>query len=403
MTGCENGVAKRQFDLILFGATGFTGGLTAAYLAAHAPASLRWALAGRSVRKLAEVKRRLAQAYPRCESLGLVQADSFDARALARMAESTQVVISTVGPYIHYGEALVAACAERGTHYVDLTGEPEFVELCLQKYDAVARSSGAKIINCCGFDSIPHDLGVLFTVLQCPPDVPIRIRGFVRVSMGISGGTWHLAVHAFSRLRHYVRLRRQRGAVAPADGRRVKALMQGVHYEPQLRKWAVPFPTIDPQVVRRSARALDCYGPDFGYAHYLEVKRLPLVLATAAGASTVFALAQFKPTRQWLLSRKAVGDGPDPQRRARSWFRVRFMANAGGHPIRTQVSGGDPGYDETAKMLSEAALCLLQDNTPPVAGVITPAAALGEALIHRLQRAGMRFETQWTRRKQVKT
>ncbi len=389
---------ETQYDLVLFGATGFTGGLTAEYLARHAPADLRWALAGRSVRKLADVKRRLARINPRCESLGLVQADSHDAESLAKLAGSTRLVISTVGPYIHHGAALVAACAAQGTDYVDLTGEPEFVELCLQKFDSAARASGARIVNCCGFDSIPHDLGVLYTVLQCPPGVPIRIRGFVRVSMRISGGTWHSAIHAFSRMRHYVRLRRQRGATPRGDGRRIKPLMQGVHYEPQLRKWAVPFPTIDPQVILRSARALDRYGPDFGYAHYLELRRLPAVFATAAGASTLFTLAQFGPTRRWLLSRKSPGEGPSRQRRARSWFRIRFMANAGGQPIRTQISGGDPGYDETAKMLSESALCLLLDDTPAVAGVLTPAVAMGEPLIERLQAAGMRFEPQWTRR-----
>ncbi len=387
-----------MYDLILFGATGFTGGLTAEYLARHAPDSLRWALAGRSVRKLADVKRRLAKLSPACESLGLVQADVNNPESLAAMAASTRAVVTTVGPYIHYGEPLVKACAEAGTHYLDLTGEPEFVELCLQRYDAVARATGAKIVNCCGFDSIPHDLGVLYTVLHCPPDVPLQIRGYVSLSMDVSGGTWQSAIHAFSRARHYLQLRRQRGRSPAPAGRQVRALPPGLRREPQIGGWAVPFPTIDPQVIRRSARALDRYGPDFRYAHYLQLKHWPLVLAGAAGATTLFALAQIPPTRRWLLSRRAAGQGPSPERRARSWFEVRFLADAGGQALRTQVSGGDPGYDETAKMLGEAALCVLLDETPDHAGVITPAMAFGEPLIHRLQQAGMRFETQWSPR-----
>ena len=387
-----------MYDLILFGATGFTGGLTAEYLARHAPDSLRWALAGRSVRKLADVKRRLAKLSPACESLGLVQADVNNPESLAAMAASTRAVVTTVGPYIHYGEPLVKACAEAGTHYLDLTGEPEFVELCLQRYDAVARDTGAKIINCCGFDSIPHDLGVLYTVMQCPADVPLRIRGYVSLSMDVSGGTWQSAIHAFSRARHYLQLRRQRGRSPAPSGRQVRALPPGLRREPQIGGWAVPFPTIDPQVIRRSARALDRYGPDFRYAHYLQLKHWPLVLAGAAGATTLFALAQIPPTRRWLLSRRTAGQGPSPERRARSWFEVRFLADAGGQALRTQVSGGDPGYDETAKMLGEAALCLLLDKTPDRAGVITPAMAFGEPLIHRLQQAGMRFDSQWTPR-----
>lgn len=387
-----------MYDLILFGATGFTGGLTAEYLARHAPDSLRWALAGRSVRKLADVKRRLAKLSPACESLGLVQADVNNPESLAAMAASTRAVVTTVGPYIHYGEPLVKACAEAGTHYLDLTGEPEFVELCLQRYDAVARATGAKIVNCCGFDSIPHDLGVLYTVLHCPPDVPLQIRGYVSLSMDVSGGTWQSAIHAFSRARHYLQLRRQRGRSPAPAGRQVRALPPGLRREPQIGGWAVPFPTIDPQVIRRSARALDRYGPDFRYAHYLQLKHWPLVLAGAAGATTLFALAQIPPTRRWLLSRRAAGQGPSPERRARSWFEVRFLADAGGQALRTQVSGGDPGYDETAKMLGEAALCVLLDETPDHAGVITPAMAFGEPLIHRLQQAGMRFDTQWSPR-----
>jgi short subunit dehydrogenase-like uncharacterized protein len=154
----------------------------------------------------------------------------------------------------------------------------------------------------------------------------------------------------------------------------------------------VPLPTIDPQTVLRSARALDRYGPDFSYAHYLVVKRLPMVAGVIGGAGAVIALAQVPPARELLLKLKDPGDGPSPEQRARSWFRVRFLAQSDGRKIVTQVSGGDPGYTETSKMLSEAGLCLAHDQLPETAGQVTPAVAMGDALVERLQRAGIRFE-----------
>jgi short subunit dehydrogenase-like uncharacterized protein len=144
--------------------------------------------------------------------------------------------------------------------------------------------------------------------------------------------------------------------------------------------------------VLRSARALDRYGPDFSYSHYLVVKRLPILAGMAAGAGTAVALAQLAPTRKLLLKLKDPGEGPSPEQRERSWFRVRFRAQANGTELRTEVSGGDPGYSETSKMLAQAALCLAHDQLPTTAGQVTPAVAMGQALIDRLQREGISFE-----------
>jgi saccharopine dehydrogenase (NAD+, L-glutamate forming) len=156
--------------------------------------------------------------------------------------------------------------------------------------------------------------------------------------------------------------------------------------------WVVPFPTIDPQTVLRSARALERYGPDFTYSHYLVLGKLPLVAGMAVGAGTAIALAQAKPTRNLLLKIRDPGEGPTPEQRARAWFKVTMRATADGQRVRTEVSGGDPGYGETSKMLSEAALCLAHDRLPDRAGQLTPAVAMGEALLERLQRAGIKFE-----------
>ncbi|GAA4878180.1 hypothetical protein GCM10023235_67840 [Kitasatospora terrestris] len=190
--------AQRPYDLVLFGATGFTGGLTAEYLARHAPAGCRWALAGRNPAKLAAVRGRLAAIDPACADLPLLTADASDPASLREVAGQARVVISTVGPYIRYGEPLVAACAEAGTDYVDLTGEPEFVDLMYVKHHARAVESGARLVHACGFDSVPHDLGALFTVGHLPKGSPISLQGFVRAGGSPSGGTLASALAAMS-------------------------------------------------------------------------------------------------------------------------------------------------------------------------------------------------------------
>ena len=385
--------AQRKYDLVLFGATGFTGGLTAEYLAQHAPAATRWALAGRSRAKLEAVRTRLAALNPACASLGLIEADVGDAEALRQLAQSTKVVLTTVGPYILHGEPLVAACAAAGTHYADLTGEPEFVDLMWLKYHEQAQKTGAKIVHCCGFDSIPHDLGAYFTVQQLPQGVPLKVEGFVRAGGTFSAGTYHSAINAFGRMREYAKVAKQRrGREQYPQGRRIGSTRQSVHFEKTLGTWVVPFPTVDPQVVRRSAAALDRYGPEFRYGHYVQVKKLSSVAAMIAGVSALFTLAQAGPTRRWLLSKKTSGEGPTPERRAKSWFRVRFHGEGGGRKVVTEVKGGDPGYGETAKMLAESALCLAHDALPDRAGQLTTAAAMGDALLARLQAAGISFE-----------
>jgi short subunit dehydrogenase-like uncharacterized protein len=381
---------ERQHDIVLFGATGFTGGLTAEYLAAHAGESTRWALAGRSRQKLEDVRRRLGDA---AAELPLIEADAGDPRSVRELAESSRVVISTVGPYIHYGEPLVAACAAAGTDYLDLTGEPEFVDLMWLRYHEQAQSSGARLVHSCGFDSIPYDLGALFTVEQLPEDVPIKLEAFVSAGGRPSGGTYHSAVHIMGRLRHSARVARERRAKEERpQGRRVRGVPGTPHRDALADGWVVPFPTIDPQTVLRSARALDRYGPDFTYSHYLVVGSLPTALGLGAGAGGLIALAQLPQTRKLLLKWKDPGEGPTPEQRQKGWFKVRFAAAANGTRLITEVSGGDPGYGETSKMLGESALCLAHDQVPQTAGQVTPAVAMGDALIGRLRRAGIRFE-----------
>lgn len=383
---------SRDYDIVLFGASGFTGQLVAEYLAQHGDDSLRWALAGRAPDKLRQLRARLAARQPRWRALPVLEADSGDAEALARLAGQARVIVSTAGPYLALGEPLVAACAAAGTDYVDLSGEPEFVDRMWLRYHDTARSSGARIVHCCGFDSIPHDLGCWFTVQQLPVDVPLRVRAYVRAGGQFSGGTLHSALLAMSRMRQYgaVRRERRRQEGWPVD-RRIGSTGGGLRYVGELGAWALPLPTIDPQIVRRSAAAIERYGPDFRYGHYMQLKKFGSVLQMLGGTAALLAAAQFKLTRQRLLKLRGSGQGPDADVRAKSWFKVVFIGEGGGQQVRCEVAGGDPGYGETAKMIAEAAQCLAFDRLPRSAGCLTPVQAMGNVLIERLQRAGIRF------------
>jgi short subunit dehydrogenase-like uncharacterized protein len=389
-------VAPRSYDIVLFGATGFAGALTAEYLARHAPTGCRWALAGRNPSKLERVRSRLTEIDPTLAELPLLIADAADPAALRAIADRTKVVITTVGPYVHLGEPLLAACAAAGTDYVDLTGEPEFVDTMYLRYHARAVETGARLIHSCGFDSIPHDLGVYFTVQRLPDAVPLRVRGYVRASAGFSGGTFASAITGFSRARATRSAARERKSTERATeagaGRRARYEPGHPHHDTVSAGWAVPLPTIDPQVVVRSARALTAYGPDFRYSHFASLPHLWTAAAGIVGVGTVFGLAQLPPARSVLLHRIKPGTGPSESKRARSWFTVTFVGSGGGADVITRVSGGDPGYDETAKMLAESALSLAFDELPATSGQVTTAAAMGDALLLRLQTAGIDFE-----------
>jgi short subunit dehydrogenase-like uncharacterized protein len=374
----------REYDVVLFGATGFTGGLTAEYLAEHALEGLCWALAGRNKAKLEAVRERLGR------DVGLLVADANDPDSLAQVAASAKVVATTVGPYIRYGEPLVKACAEAGTDYLDLTGEPEFTDTMYVRYHAKAVENGARLIHACGFDSIPYDLGVQYTVEQLPRDVPIKVVGLVRAGGMPSGGTFASALTAFSRGKQNMRAARERRRAEPRpEDRRARATGDRIRRLEGF--WAVPLPTIDPQIVARSAAALPSYGPDFSYTHYAAVKRLPMVAGGIATVGGLVVAAQIPPLRNALLKRLQPGDGPSADRRAKSWFKVRFVGTGGGRRVVTEVSGGDPGYDETAKMLGESALCLALDDLPTTAGQVTTAVAMGNKLRDRLVAAGIGF------------
>ncbi|HEX6151525.1 saccharopine dehydrogenase family protein [Nocardioides sp.] len=383
----------RDLDVVLFGATGFTGALTAEYLAQHAPAGLRWALAGRNPEKLAAVRDRLVAIDPGLEDLELLTADAADREALAAVASRTRVVATTVGPYLTFGEPLVAACAAAGTGYVDLAGESEFVNRMYVAHHETAVRTGARIVHACGFDSIPYDLGAYFTVHHLPSDRPITLRGVVRAGGMVSGGTFHSALTALSRHRQMREAAAERRELeARPVGRSSRAVRSKPRRDAELGYWLLPLPTIDPLIVARSGKALPAYGPEFRYAHFAGTTSLRYAVGGVATVAALGAAAQVKPLRDLLLGRIRPGEGPDDSRREKSWFTVDFVGDAGDVRIHTRVSGGDPGYGETAKMLAESALCLALDDNPDVAGQLTTAQAMGDQLLARLQKAGIRFE-----------
>lgn len=388
-------MSERPYDIALLGATGFTGALAAHYLAEHAPKEVRWVLAGRNERKLEEIRRSLLGSS--CPPRAVIKADVKDRASLLALAADTRVLMTTVGPYAEHGDPVVDAAVEAGTDYVDITGEPDFVAGSIKRLHERAEKKGLRIVHCCGFDSIPADLGAQFTVEQLSKGSgAVEVRAYVRSRGTFSGGTWHSAVRGFSRIRSPENARLPRAT--PAAGRTVGGVKGRIGWVKELGDWAVPMPLIDPEIVLRSAAFGTEYGEAFRYGHFARVKRFGTVVGGIAAIGGLVALAQFKPTRELLLKVRAQGDGPSEAQRKKSWFEITFVGTRGDEKVVTTVSGGDPGYSETAKMVSESALCLALDHKrlPARAGVLTPASAMGKLLRERLVARGMRFHVKAT-------
>ena len=255
---------SRNFDVVIFGATGFTGQLVAEYFARNVSLNdVRWAIAGRNLRKLIEVRERLTAIEPACERLAVLSADISSADSLLTMTRDTRVVVTTVGPYAEYGEPLVRACVEAGTDYCDITGEPSFVSRMRVKYHDKAVEAGVKIVNCCGFDSIPADAGALFTVMQMEGSTPKRVRAFVSAHGQYSGGTWHSAIKAMAEMRSAAKPSTSGGGER-TQSKSPRWKRPGVHQEKAVKGWGLPMPVIDPSIVKRSSRTHPAYGDGFG-------------------------------------------------------------------------------------------------------------------------------------------
>ena len=344
--------------------------------------------------KLEQVRERLASINLACADLPLLHADVDDPASIRAVAESAKVVITTVGPYIHYGEPLVEACAEAGTDYVDLTGEPEFVDEMWLRYHERAVASGARIVHSCGFDSIPYDLGVLYTVGLLPEGAPLHVDGFVRMGGTFSGGTYHSAINAAARLRQAARNASQRRRLERRpSGRTVHGVTGRPHRDADARRVGGAVPDDRPADRAALGARAAAIRPRLQLRALSRLPNAAMVAGLIGGAGLAITLAQLPPTRKLLLRIKDPGRGADTEQRDKAWFRVRLVGEGGGRRVVTEVSGGDPGYGETSKMLGEAALCLAPTNCLRLRGQVTPAVAMGQALIDRLVAAGISFRT----------
>jgi len=402
----------RELDVVVVGATGFTGALVAEYLCERygVDGELRWAAAGRSADKLAAVKESLGVA---ANALPLIVADSLDGQSMHELARRTRVVLTTVGPYARYGSALVAACAANGTHYCDLAGEVQWVRRMIDVHDADARRNGARIVHCCGFDSIPMDIGAWFLQREAMrrhgtycESISLLVRA---MKGGASGGTMASMMNVMEEARadrDVARILARPYSLNPEGSRDGpdSGDQRGIRFSADGRTWTAPFvmASVNTRVVRRSHALLGYpWGHDFRYDEAIRTGSSAAGWIRAAmitaGLTGLVAAASFTWSRGFLqrFVLPKPGTGPDRAAREAGFFKLEQIGRlADGTQLRTRISGDrDPGYGSTSKMLAECAACLALDKLSSEGGVLTPVAAMAEPLLDRLQRnAGLSFE-----------
>lgn len=405
---------ERELDVVLFGATSFVGRLCAKYLAGAAPPQARIALAGRSRERLAALQGTLGEA---AADWPLLIADTNDTGSVKELAARTRVLASTVGPYRRYGMPVLEACARAGTHYADLTGEVLFMREAIDRFDAVAADSGARIVHSCGFDSIPSDLGVLMLHQAVTADDAGQLQDTALVVRAMKGGPSGGTIASLKGTiddarsdRKLAKLLADPYALSP-DRQAEPSLgpegdLRGIQHDPELKRWIGPFimGSINTRAVRRS-NALQgyAYGRQFRYREVMGFGSGPLgavqASAIAGGVGALAAGLSVGPVRA-VLDRvlPSPGDGPSESQRDHGFFRIEIHArtSSGARYLCRVAAQGDPGYKATAVMFGESSLCLALDGPalPPRAGVLTPATAMGEVLVKRLQQAGQTFEVQ---------
>ena len=403
-------MATPAYNIIVFGATSFVGQILTRYLLDRHGVSggeVRWAIAGRSAAKLDQVKDDLG-----APDLPTLVADAADESALQAMCEQTDVIISTVGPYALYGEPLVKVCVDTGTDYCDLTGEVQWIRRMVDTYEDAAKASGARIVHCCGFDSIPSDLGVHYTQQQAQdvfgaPAKRIRMR-VRRIKGGASGGTVASLMNVVKEAAADPALRKELANPYSVAGKTQPTRQPNVKLaerDPVAGSWLTPFvmAAINTRIVHRSnALAGYPWGEDFVYDEAVmtgDGGKGRLRATTAALGLGGFMVAAGLPPTRWLLEKVVPqpGEGPSPAEQEAGMYDIRFFAKGDdGTVLQTQVTGDrDPGYGSTAKMLGEAGACLALDiaKGDAAGGFWTPSTLLGDALIERLTtHAGLTFE-----------
>lgn len=421
---------SRSYDVILYGATSFVGQITAHYLAEFLAddakgendesQSITWAIAGRDQEKLEKLQSKISNAQKDDDKetnnkVDIVIANSDDDASLDEMTKQTQVIISTVGPYLKYGEPLIKSCANNGTDYVDLTGEAIFIKDMLDKYQDAAKKSGARIVNSCGFDSIPSDLGVYFTQQQAEAQfdnacevINMRVKA---AKGGLSGGTIASMATIFAEVGQDKERRRQlTNPYLLNDDKEAPNVRQDnvskPEYDTQHERWVAPFimAVINTRIVHRSNQLLGYeYGRKFKYdeAMWMKdgVKGKLMSYGLSVGMLGFATAMSIKPSREFLSKHvlPKSGSGPSKSEQENGYFDIRFFGKTpDNHSINTKVTGDrDPGYGSTSRMLAQSALCLAQDISKETVkgGFWTPASAMGDKLLTRLETyAGIKFE-----------
>jgi short subunit dehydrogenase-like uncharacterized protein len=387
-------MSEREFDVVVFGASGYTGKLVAEYIQSEygENGSVKWAIAGRNREKLEGIREELGLSA----DLSILEVDSNDQGSLNAMTSSTKCVLTTVGPYQLYGSNLVESCAKNGTDYVDLTGEPGWMYEMINAHKETAQASGARIVFSCGFDSIPFDLGVYF-VQQAAKDKfgkPAQhVRGRVKAMNGeFSGGTIASLGATMATLKKKPELIKvlanpfslTEGFEGPAQLDDSKVLL-----DEKLNMWVAPFvmAPINTKNIHRSNALLDHqYGEDFCYDE--------MMIAGEGEEGKQIADAMISANPMGGDNVPQPGEGPSKESREQGNYDVLFFADLGDESIEARVTGDmDPGYGSTSKMISESAICLIQDCSDLPGGIYTPAPAMGDKLIHRLvKKAGLTFD-----------
>ncbi len=403
---------QRQYDVIVWGASGFTGRLVTEYLLGKygIGGELHWAIAGRDQPKLEMI---CADLGIESGSLPIIISDCFDSESMRGLARDTKVVLSTVGPYAKYGSALVEACVANGTHYCDLAGEVQWMRNMIDRFQSGAQKSGARIVHSCGFDSIPSDIGVWFLQRQAQKlhggpcsEIKLLVKA---MKGGASGGTFASMMNAFEESRRDREIARilvdpyslnPEGERNGPDGRD----QAGVEYHDESGTWTAPFvlASVNTRVVRRTNALLHyVYGRDFRYSEATMTGSGPAgwmkSASMTAGLGGFMLASSFDFSRSILVKRilPKPGEGPGKEQRQAGFFNLSLVGKLANDTLmRARVTGDrDPGYGSTSKMLSESAICLAMDDLPSKGGFWTPASAMADALLRRLvDNAGLGFE-----------
>ena len=371
-------MVNKEYDIIIHGATGFTGKLICEYIYNHKDSkSIKWGISGRNTSKLKPI----SQKY----NIDLFQVDSFNQESLDLITSKSKLIISVVGPYATYGKQLIDSCVNNNCHYLDITGESSFVEYVKNNYSQKAIDTNTILVNCCGFESMPPDIGTYYSVRKLNEE-NIKFKCYMKTKGQISGGTWASFLNHFNSKKIKKRIKE-------TSSKKYKIKNKTIFYNKELKKWALIFPDVDRRIIKRSSQSIKGYGKDVEFTKYMLFNSLFKITTLLIPLFFISILAKFKISRKWLESFIPSGEGPSEEDRKKHWFKYILVGETLNQKIITTIEGGDPGYGETSKFISEMGLAIIL-NTNELnckKGVLTPAECAGDLMLKRLQASGIKF------------